>query len=154
MTKDIQFTLNGKRFEVTIDVGMSLTDLVRSLGNKGTKVGCGAGECGACTVLLNGKPVNSCIYLAVWADNKEVLTVEGLSAPDGTLSPLQQAFIDEGAVQCGFCTPGMLLTGTSLVNSGKHYSDEEIKYEMSGNFCRCTGYQGILSALKKVLNSK
>lgn len=154
MTKQVRFTLNGEPFCTEVDVGMSLTDLIRSLGFTGTKVGCGAGECGACTVLLDGKPINSCIFLAIWVEGRSVLTVEGLAAPDGTLSPLQKAFIEEGAVQCGFCTPGMLMTGTALVASGKSLTDDEIKYEMAGNFCRCTGYQGILNALKRVMETE
>lgn len=116
----------------------------------GTKYGCGEGECGACTVLLNGKAVNSCLVLAVEADGCEVLTIEGLSK-DGKLHPIQQAFIDEGAAQCGFCTPGMILAAKALLDENPNPSDEEIKQGLAGNFCRCTGYVSIFRAVKKAV---
>lgn len=149
--KIIHFTANGKKYELYIDVNLSLLELLRDeLGLTGVKCGCSVGECGACTVLLDGMPVDSCIYMAAWADGKNIRTVEGLKNPDGTLSEVQQAFVDEGAVQCGFCSPGFIMTATALAESGKKYSDSELKRELSGNLCRCTGYQNIFKAVKKV----
>lgn len=139
-------------YEAAISPGLSLLDFIREeAALTGTKFGCGVGECGACTVLLDGTPVNSCIYLAVWADGHDVTTIEGLASPDGTLSEVQQAFAEEGAVQCGFCTPGFIMSTTAMKNSGKTYTDEEIKLELSGHLCRCTGYQKILAAARRCL---
>ena len=149
--KKILLIINGKKHNVEVDIRETLLDVLRErLHYTGVKRGCSVGECGACTVLIDGLPIDSCIYMAVWADGKEILTVEGLEK-NGELSKVQQAYIDEGAVQCGFCTPGLVLTTTSLVNSGKKYSDEEIKREISGHLCRCTGYQKIFDATKKSL---
>ncbi len=149
--KKILLIINGKKHNVEVDIRETLLDVLRErLHYTGVKRGCSVGECGACTVLVDGLPIDSCIYMAVWADGKEILTVEGLEK-NGELSKVQQAYIDEGAVQCGFCTPGLVLTTTSLVNSGKKYSDEEIKREISGHLCRCTGYQKIFNATKKSL---
>ena len=149
--KKILLIINGKKHNVEVDIRETLLDVLRErLHYTGVKRGCSVGECGACTVLVDGLPIDSCIYMAVWADGKEILTVEGLEK-NGELSKVQQAYIDEGAVQCGFCTPGLVLTTTSLVNSGKKYSDEEIKREISGHLCRCTGYQKIFNATKNSL---
>ena len=149
--KKISLTINVKKHIVEVDIRETLLDVLRErLHYTGVKRGCSVGECGACTVLVDGLPIDSCIYMAVWADGKEILTVEGLEK-NGELSKVQKAYIDEGAVQCGFCTPGLVLTTTSLVNSGKQYSDEEIKREISGHLCRCTGYQKIFNATKKSL---
>ena len=149
--KKISLTINEKKHIVEVDIRETLLDVLRErLHYTGVKRGCSVGECGACTVLVDGLPIDSCIYMAVWADGKEILTVEGLEK-NGQLSKVQKAYIDEGAVQCGFCTPGLVLTTTSLVNSGKQYSDEEIKREISGHLCRCTGYQKIFNATKKSL---
>jgi carbon-monoxide dehydrogenase small subunit len=114
------------------------------------KKGCEAGECGACNVIINGECFNSCIYLAIWADGKEITTTEGLLSADGELSEIQQAFIDEGAVQCGFCTPGFLMSAAEIVRSGKEYSDDELRALLSGHLCRCTGYENIFRAVRKV----
>ncbi|MCJ7806135.1 MAG: (2Fe-2S)-binding protein [Clostridia bacterium] len=134
-----------------IDVGETLLETLRErLHLTGVKKGCAVGECGACTVLIDGTPTNSCIYLAVWADGREVITVEGI-AKDGVPSKLQQAFIAEGAIQCGYCTPGFVVTGTAMVESGKRYSREEVKQELAGHLCRCTGYQNIIRAVMKAL---
>lgn len=152
LLKKISLTINGRKQELEIDVRESLLEVLRNrLAYTGVKKGCGVGECGACTVLVDGTPVDSCIYLAVWANGKNITTIEGL-AKNGQLSKVQQAFIDEGAIQCGFCTPGLVLTTTAMVESGKKYSREEIKREVSGHFCRCTGYQNILKAVEKALD--
>lgn len=147
----LTMTVNRKEYSLEIDTRESLLEVLRNrLQLTGVKQGCLVGECGACTVLVDGTPVDSCIYMAIWAQGKEILTIEGVG--DGnSLSKVQQAFVDEGAIQCGYCTPGLVLTTTALVNSGKIYSDEEIKREISGHLCRCTGYQKIFSATKKSL---
>lgn len=147
----INMVVNGKPVRLEIDKRESLLEVLRKrLFLTGVKEGCSVGECGACTVLIDGTPYNSCIYLAIWANGKAVTTVEGISK-DGKLSKVQQAFVDEGAIQCGFCTPGLVMTTTALVESGKKFTDEEIKREISGHLCRCTGYQKIFSAAKKSL---
>ena len=152
--KKISMIVNDKLYSLEVDIKESLLEVLRNrLHFTGVKQGCSVGECGACTVLINGTAINSCIFLAVWADGKRITTIEGV-ARDGELSKVQQAFIDEGAVQCGFCTPGLVLTTTALTESGKEYSDEEIKREISGHLCRCTGYNKIFNAVKKVLNDK
>jgi xanthine dehydrogenase iron-sulfur-binding subunit len=149
--RKISFTVNGTLRSVFIDVRQSLLELIRQeLGLTGTKEGCGVGECGACSVLVDGVLVDSCIYLAVWADGKEIRTVEG-EAKDGKLSPVQQAYVDEGAVQCGFCTPGFIMASTSFVekHKGQEVTEDVIRKGHAGNLCRCTGYQNILKAVEK-----
>ena len=153
MEQKIQFILNGKARSARIDTRMLLVDFLRdSLGLLGTKVGCGIGECGACTVLLDGEPANSCLMLAVAIDGREVLTVEGLAS--GELSVLQQSFIDEGAVQCGFCTPGMLIAAKALLDKNPAPAEHEIRKAISGNLCRCTGYEKIVRAVEQAARSK
>lgn len=148
----ISMVVNDKVYNLEVDIRESLLEVLRNrLQFTGVKQGCSVGECGACTVLINGTPINSCIFLALWADGKRITTIEGVSK-DGELSKVQQAFVDEGAVQCGFCTPGLVLTTTALTQSGRKYTDEEIKREISGHLCRCTGYNKIFNAVKKVLN--
>ena len=115
------------------------------------KKGCEVGECGACNVLINGETFNSCIYLAVWADGKEIVTLEGLAGPNGEISDIQQAFIDEAAVQCGFCTPGFVMSAAELLAAGREFSDDEIRKMLSGHLCRCTGYENIFRAVKKTM---
>lgn len=143
-------TVNGVRREYYIDVRSSLSDMLR--GNEGLlsiKHGCDVGECGACTVLIDGLPFNSCIYLAIWAEGKEILTLEGLSDVKGAVSDIQQAFIDEGAVQCGFCTPGFIMSSIPIITKEEPSSREEIRKQIAGNLCRCTGYEKIVDAIQK-----
>ncbi|WP_297720912.1 xanthine dehydrogenase subunit XdhC [Intestinimonas sp.] len=150
--KLVRCTINGKQVEKMIDVRASLTDMLRDdYRLTSIKKGCEVGECGACNVLVNGECFNSCIYLAVWADGKEILTLEGLAGPNGEISDIQQAFIDEAAVQCGFCTPGFIMSATEILASGREYSDDEIRKQMSGHLCRCTGYENIFRAVKKTM---
>ena len=147
----LRCTVNGKPVEKPIDCRISLADFLRNeLGLTSVKKGCDVGECGACTVLLNGKSIDSCVYLAVWAEGSRILTTEGLAGADGELSPVQQAFIDEAAVQCGFCAPGLIMTATEIVDSGRKYTRQELRRLISGHLCRCTGYQNILNAVEKV----
>lgn len=146
---ELQLRVNGEDYTLTVPVNKTLLQVIREdLGLMGTKEGCAEGECGACTVLLDGKAVTSCIVLAKEANGCEVVTVEGL-AENGKLSLLQQAFIDEGAVQCGFCTPGMLLSAQGLLNENPIPTEEEIRKGIEGNICRCTGYTRIVKAIKK-----
>lgn len=152
MIKSIPMIVNGRPVDVAVDERESLADTLRnSLRLTSVKEGCEVGECGACTVLVDGESINSCIYLTWWAENKSILTVEGLQSPDGTLSPIQKAFIDEAAVQCGFCTPGLIMTAVEIVGTGKTYSRDELRKLISGHLCRCTGYENILNALERIV---
>ncbi len=153
--KTITFTLNGKRVTTSVDMRESLSDMLRNdFGLTSVKKGCEVGECGACTVLVNGEVFASCIFLAIWADGKDVLTVEGLVDVDGNISDIQQAFIDETAVQCGFCTPGFIMSAEHLLRTGKRYTRDELRKELAGNMCRCTGYQNIINAVEKAMNAR
>jgi carbon-monoxide dehydrogenase small subunit len=148
MNQKIKLTVNGAPLELEVPAKKLLIDLLREdLGLTGTKAGCGEGECGACTVLLDGKAVCSCMLLAVEADGSRVTTIEGL-AEGGRLHPLQEAFIREGAAQCGYCTPGMILAAKALLDENPHPSQAEIKMALAGNFCRCTGYAAIIKAVE------
>ena len=148
----VHFNLNGKDVERTVDVRASLTDMLRNdYRLTSVKKGCEVGECGACTVIIDGEAFNSCIYLAVWAEGKHISTLEGLVGPNGELSDIQQAFVDEAAIQCGFCTPGFILTAWEILESGKEYTDDELRKLLSGHLCRCTGYENILRAVKKTM---
>ena len=150
--KLISCTINGKKVEKMVDVRASLTDMLRNdFRLTSVKKGCEVGECGACNVLINGETFNSCIYLAVWADGKEIVTLEGLAGPNGEISDIQQAFIDEAAVQCGFCTPGFVMSAAELLAAGREFSDDEIRKMLSGHLCRCTGYENIFRAVKKTM---
>ncbi len=152
MRKYIKLIVNDKEVEVDIDERESLLDMLRNkLGLTSVKKGCEVGECGACTVLLNGEAIDSCIYMASWAEGKRILTVEGLQGPNGELNPVQQAFIEEAAVQCGFCTPGLIMTAVEIVGTGKQYNREELRKLISGHLCRCTGYENILNAMERVV---
>lgn len=147
MKKTIHITVNHKPFELAVEPNQTLLEVIREkLGLTGTKAGCFVGDCGACTVLLDEKPVNSCLVLAVQADGKQVTTIEGLETPQG-LHPLQTAFVDKGAIQCGYCTPGMILTAKSLLDRNPRADEPEIRKAISGNLCRCTGYQKIVEAI-------
>ena len=152
MLKIIHFTVNGKKVELAVDERESLLDTLRNrLDLTSVKKGCEVGESGACTVLVDGEAIDSCIYLAMWADGKSVLTVEGLKGENGELSPIQRAFIEEAAVQCGFCTPGIIMSAVEIVGSGKRYTKEELRKLISGHLCRCTGYENILKAVERAV---
>ena len=153
MLKIIHMKVNGKEHELAVDERESLLDTLRlRLGLTSVKKGCEVGECGACTVLVNGEAIDSCIYLTMWADGKSVMTVEGLKGPNGELSPIQKAFIEEAAVQCGFCTPGIILSAVEIVGTGRTYTREELRKLISGHLCRCTGYQNILNAVERAVD--
>jgi carbon-monoxide dehydrogenase small subunit len=143
----IELKINGDTYEVAIDPRRTLVEVLRDdLDLTGTKESCGDGDCGACTVLMNGKPVNSCLTLALEAQGKDILTIEGV-AQNGHLHPIQQAFIDHFAVQCGFCTPGMILSAKALLDRNPHPTEEEVRKAIAGNLCRCTGYVKIVEAI-------
>jgi carbon-monoxide dehydrogenase small subunit len=147
--EQIKLRINGIEFSLHVGVNRALVDVLRNdLGLTGTKEGCGTGDCGACTVLLDGKPVNSCLVLAVEASGREVATIEGL-ASGGDLDALQAAFVTEGAVQCGFCTPGMLMTARGLLAENPAPTENEIRRAIAGDLCRCTGYVRIVRAILK-----
>ncbi len=144
----IILTVNGSTEQVDVSGNMTLLQMLREkLALTGTKNGCAAGECGACTVLMNGEPVNSCMVLAAECHGAEIITIEGL-AMDGQLDVVQKTIIDQGGVQCGFCTPGMLISARALLNRNPHPKEEEIREALVGNLCRCTGYNRIVSAVK------
>ncbi len=148
MKKELHITVNGDEYHLFIDVRRTLLDVIREdIGLTGTKNGCGAGECGACTVLLGGEPVNSCLVLAHEADGEEVVTIEGL-AQGGALHPVQEAFVEQGAIQCGFCTPGMVMSTKALLDRTPDPTREDIIHGLKGNLCRCTGYVKIFDAVQ------
>jgi aerobic carbon-monoxide dehydrogenase small subunit len=147
MKSFVQLTINGQPVEAVVEPNRTLLQFLREdLGLTGTKHGCGLGDCGACTVIMDGQPVNSCLVLAIQANGRDVLTIEGL-AENGKLHPIQQAFVDKGAIQCGFCTPGMILSAKALLDSNPKPTEQEIRMAISGNLCRCTGYQKIVEAI-------
>jgi aerobic-type carbon monoxide dehydrogenase small subunit (CoxS/CutS family) len=147
VTYPLSLTVNGVPYSLAIDGGRTLLSVLRSeLGLTGAKEGCDDSECGACMVLLDGRPVNSCSYLALQADGRELTTVEGL-ALDGQPSALQRAFVEAGGIQCGFCTPGMLISATALLAERPNPSEDEVRLALGGNLCRCTGYQKIVQAV-------
>jgi aerobic carbon-monoxide dehydrogenase small subunit len=147
----IKMTINGRRHAGDVEARVSLSDFLRDdAGYTGVHVGCEHGVCGACTVIVDGSAVRSCLMLAVQADGAEVMTAEGLAASDGTLHPVQQAMLDEHALQCGFCTPGIVMTLAALTNGEQRPSEAQMLEALSGHICRCTGYQGIRRAAKKL----
>jgi len=153
MKIDTTLTVNGIAYPVELEPGTNLLSAVRDpIGLTGSKEGCDDSECGACMMLLDGLPVNSCSYLALQAEGSEITTVEGLADGDA-LAPLQAAFLEQGGVQCGFCTPGMLVSATTLLRSNPTPSEEEVRIALSGNLCRCTGYDGIVKAVLSVASA-
>jgi len=146
--KLMNFHVNGKTYEAELDPATRMIDVLRdSFCLTGTKEGCGEGECGACTIIMDGKAVNACLVLAGQAEHANIITIEGLSV-NGELSRLQMAFVESGAIQCGFCSPGMILSAKALLDQNPHPSERDIKIAISGNLCRCTGYQKIVQAIK------
>jgi len=153
MKKLIHLTINDQEFEVAVEPNQTLVDLLRyQLGLTGTKKGCEMGDCGSCTVILDGKAVNSCLVLALQADGRNIQTIEGLETGEG-LHPVQEAFVEKGAIQCGFCSSGMILSAKTLLDQKPNPSETEIRSALSGNLCRCTGYQKIIEAVKSVPSS-
>ena len=153
MRYEVTLNVNGQAYPVELDAHQSLLDAVRGpVGLTGSKEGCDDSECGACMMLLDGEPVNACSYLALQAEGTEITTVEGL-APPGELNALQDAFLEHGGVQCGFCTPGMLISATALLHRTPAPSAEEVRVALAGNLCRCTGYDGIVKAVLAVAGS-
>jgi carbon-monoxide dehydrogenase small subunit len=147
--KTVHFTVNGEPHEVLVEPNALLVNVLRDeLGLTGTKYSCGTGQCGSCTVLVNGEPILSCLTLAVAAEGADIVTIEGLTESDGSLDPIQDAFLDHGAIQCGFCTPAMVLMGRDLLNKHPHFSESEIREHIKGTLCRCTGYTSIVRAIK------
>lgn len=145
-------TINGRGVEQMVDVRASLTDMLRNdFRLTSVKKGCEVGECGACNVLIDGECFNSCLYLAVWAEGKHITTLEGLTGPNGELSDIQQAFMDETAIQCGFCIPGFIMTAAEILDRKIYYTDDELRKLLSGHLCRCTGYENIFKAVKKTM---
>ena len=149
MAREISFVFNGSSMKMMVEDHWTLLHFIREvLGHTGTKEGCGSGECGACTVIVDGEAVNSCLYLAAEIDGKKLLTIEGLAAKDGTLHPIQRAFVENGGIQCGFCTPGMIMSAKALLDKNPAAGENEIKAAIAGNLCRCTGYVQIIESIK------
>ncbi|MDX2452925.1 (2Fe-2S)-binding protein [Desulfosarcina sp.] len=150
MRHDISLTVNGDTYNLTVEAWRTLNEVLREdLNLTGTKLGCGSGDCGACTVIVDGKSVSSCLTLAVEMDGRQILTVEGLAPSGETMHPIQEAFIEKGAIQCGFCTPGMELSALNLLKTNPRPSDTQIRSAISGNLCRCTGYNKIVDAISE-----
>lgn len=148
MTSEVVFRLNGVSVSVAVEPHDRLLDVLRErLGQTGTKEGCGEGECGACTVLVDGRTVNSCLYPGLEVEGRDVTTIEGIMNSGMTLSPVQQAFVEEGGAQCGFCTPGMIMTAVALLRDNAAPSEQEIRDALAGNLCRCTGYVQIVESI-------
>ena len=144
--------INGREVEQMVDVRASLTDMLRNdFRLTSVKKGCEVGECGACNGRIDGECFNSCLYLAVWAEGKHITTLEGLTGPNGELSDIQQAFMDETAIQCGFCIPGFIMTAAEILDRKVYYTDDQLRKLLSGHLCRCTGYENIFKAVKKTM---
>jgi aerobic-type carbon monoxide dehydrogenase small subunit (CoxS/CutS family) len=155
MKKTIEFTLNNEAIRTEVEPHWTLLYLLREVYElTGTKEGCGYGECGACTVIIDGKAVNSCIFPVMEVQGRKVTTIEAIASQDGTLSPLQNAFVDHGAVQCGFCTPGMVMSAKALLDEKAEPTEKEIRAAISGNLCRCTGYVKIIEAIKSATEGR
>lgn len=151
MKQTVQFTLNGEPIQIEVEPYRTLLQVLREdLGLTGTKEGCGMGECGACTVLVNGKAINSCLFPILEAEGTNITTIEGLAGVEGGLHPIQRSFVENGAVQCGFCTPGMILSAKALLDENPEPTEEEIRQAIAGNLCRCTGYIQIIQAIQSV----
>ena len=155
MKKEITFNLNNESIKLEVDPQWTLLHLLREvLEMTGTKEGCGYGECGACTVIIDGQAVNSCLFPVMEAEGKNIITIEGLASKDGALNTIQNAFIKEGAVQCGFCTPGMIMSAKALLDEKVNPTEDEIKESIEGNLCRCTGYVKIVDAIKSAASGR
>lgn len=151
MKQTVQFTLNGESIQIEVEPYRTLLQVLREdLGLTGTKEGCGMGECGACTVLVNGKAINSCLFPILEAEGTNITTIEGLAGVEGGLHPIQRSFVENGAVQCGFCTPGMILSAKALLDENPEPTEEEVRLAIAGNLCRCTGYIQIIQAIQSV----
>lgn len=155
MKKEIAFTLNNEKVIVEVDPKWTLLYLIREvLEMMGTKEGCGYGECGTCTVIIDGQAINSCLYPVMEVEGRRITTIEGLTSKTGELNTIQKAFVDEGAIQCGFCTPGMVMSAKALLDEKEKPTEEEIKESIEGNLCRCTGYVKIIDAIKSVAGGR
>lgn len=155
MKKSLNIIVNSKEYSIFVDPKKTLLDVLREdLKLTGTKKGCGSGECGACTVLIDGKNVNSCMVFALDMEGKEVVTIEGLAPKSGEIHPIQQAFVDHGAIQCGFCSPGMIVSTKAVLDKYDNPTEEQIREGVSGNLCRCTGYVKIVDAIKSLAENK
>lgn len=155
MKKVINLVINHKKHSLLVDVRKSLLEVLRDdLQLTGSKEGCSVGECGACTVLVDGVAVDSCIYLAMWADGKEVLSIEGVANENGELDDIQQSFVDAGAIQCGFCSPGLIMSTHSLLENNPNPTEAEIRRGLSGNLCRCTGYTKVIDAVNNTIEKR
>ncbi len=150
MKKEVMFTLNNEEVSIEVDPKWTLLHLLREvLELTGTKEGCGVGECGACTVIVDGEAVNSCLYPVMEVEGKSVVTIEGVASPDGTLHPIQQAFIENNGVQCGYCTSGMIMSAKALLDKKNDPTEDEIRTSIAGNICRCTGYVQIIESIQQ-----
>lgn len=155
MKMTLNFKVNKRNYSILVDPKKTLLDVLREdLKLTGTKKGCGSGECGACTVLVDGVSVNSCMSFAMELEGKEILTIEGLAPKSGDIHPIQQAFVDHGAIQCGFCSPGMIVSTTAILDKYDKPTEEQIREGISGNLCRCTGYVKIVDAIKSLAEEK